>query len=302
MVEYVEKIIYRDGKEDDRIFLMSKRKKPHSFKDTIREVLFGDSHLYVNVKRITLFDQMLMAFISLSIFVVILDSIESVNAQHKQLLTFFEWFFIIVFTIEYVLRVYSAKRRWKYIFSFYGIVDFIAVFPSYVSLFLAGQTSLFVIRAFRLLRVFRILKLLRYLEAIKVLLFVLRESRPKIIVFLTAVMVFVTFMGALMFFIEGEANGFTSIPRGIYWSIVTITTVGYGDITPQTPMGQMIASFLMIVSYGVIAIPTGIISSSLTKYQESSLTCLECQNPFHDQNAKYCKICGAILASTKPPS
>ena len=207
-------------------------------------------------------------------------------------------FFVILFTIEYILRVYSAHNRWTYIFSFYGIVDFIAVFPSYFILFFSGHPSLFVIRAVRLLRVFRVLKLLRYLEAIKVLIFVLRESRPKIIVFLTSVIVFVTLTGSVIFFIEGEENGFTSIPRGIYWSIVTITTVGYGDITPQTPLGQMVASFLMIISYGLIAIPTGIISSSFTKYQESILTCPQCKNRFHDSNAKYCKLCGASLQAT----
>lgn len=274
---------------------MSNLKKPSHLRYKIRKSLFGDSHHFIDIKNITLFDQILMGLITLSIFVVLLDSIQSINEQHETFFTFCEWLFVIVFTIEYFLRIYSANKRWKYILSFYGIIDFVAIFPSYIGLLLDGQTSLFVIRAFRLLRVFRILKLLRYLEAIKVLLFVLRESRPKIIVFLTFVVVFVTFMGAMMFFIEGEENGFTSIPRGIYWSIVTITTVGYGDITPQTTLGQLVASFLMITSYGILAIPTGIISSTFTKYKDSSLTCSKCQNAFHDANAKYCKLCGTSL-------
>lgn len=279
---------------------MTEKKNRTPLKETIRKHLLEDFNISINIKKIGFVDQILMGLIILSIFVVILDSIEPVNEKHKHLFTFFEWFFIVVFTIEYILRVYSAHNRWKYIFSFYGVIDFIAVFPSYFILVFSGQTSLFIIRAFRLLRIFRVLKLLRYLEAIKVLIFVLRESRPKIIVFLTSVIIFVTFMGSVIVFIEGEENGFTSIPRGIYWSIVTVTTVGYGDITPQTPLGQMVASFLMIISYGIIAIPTGIISSSLTKYHESSLTCPKCESSSHDNNAKYCKLCGANLETAKP--
>ena len=226
---------------------------------------------------------------------VLLDSTQSITVEFKEFFTICEWFFVIIFTIEYILRVCFSKNRKEYIFSFYGIIDFIAVFPSYLSLFLAGTTSLLIVRAFRLLRVFRVLKLLKYLEAVKILIFVLKESRHKITVFLTAITVFVMFMGSLMFFIEGQENGFTSIPRSIYWSIVTITTVGYGDITPKTVLGQMVASVLMVISYGVIAIPTGIITSSFTKYNDSNLICPRCQASFHEHDAKHCKLCGTGL-------
>ena len=275
--------------------------KKQTLKDTIKKTFLVNPCEPIAIKNITFIDQILMGFIILSIVIVLLDSIE--NTQYKSFFMYCDWFFVVIFTMEYFLRIYSARIKREYILSFYGIVDFIAIFPSYLSLFFSGTTSLLVIRAFRLLRVFRIFKLLRYLEAVKVLTFVLKESRTKIIVFLTAVMIFVTFMGSVMFFIEGEEHGFTSIPRSIYWSIVTITTVGYGDITPQTTWGQMVASCLMIISYGVIAIPTGIISSSFTKYQASKLMCPRCQTSFHDTDAKYCKLCGAGLtpAIIAPP-
>ena len=274
---------------------MSEQSQHRSFKQIVRDALLISPHDSVNNKNVTFYDKMLVSFIVLSILIVLLDSIESFHLQYKGFFNACEWFFVVIFTIEYFLRVYSAYSRWKYVFSFYGIVDFIAVFPSYFILFFSGTTSLFVIRAFRLLRIFRIFKLLRYLEAVKVLVFVLRESRTKIIVFLTTVTIFVTFMGAVMFFIEGKEHGFTSIPRSIYWSIVTVTTVGYGDITPQTTLGQLVASCLMIASYGIIAIPTGIISSSFIKYQASQLICPRCQTSFHDNDARYCKLCGTGL-------
>ena len=250
---------------------------------------------YRSKRNIHIYDEFLIVLILLSIVIVLLDSAQSIHIKFKDFFVVCEWFFVIVFTIEYLLRVYFSKNKREYIFSFYGVIDFIAVFPSYFSLFFSGTTALFVIRSVRLLRVFRLLKLLKYLEAVKILIFVLKESRHKITVFLTAVAVFVVFMGSVMFFIEGEENGFTSIPRSIYWSIVTITTVGYGDITPKTILGQMVASILMIISYGVIAIPTGIISSSFTKYQASNLICPRCQASFHDNDAKNCKLCGTGL-------
>ena len=272
------------------------QKKQNPLKRALKNIFSIDFYKHKRSKKsVRLYDEILIVFIVLSIVIVFLDSTQSIHVRFKTFFTICEWFFVIVFTIEYILRVYFAKDKRKYIFSFYGIIDFIAVFPSYFSLFLAGTTSLLVIRSFRLLRVFRILKLLKYLEAVKVLIFVLKESRHKVIVFLAAVAVFVILMGSVMFFIEGEENGFTSIPSSIYWSIVTITTVGYGDITPKTILGQMVASVLMIVSYGVIAIPTGIISSTFTKYQASKLVCPRCQASFHDSDAKHCKLCGTGL-------
>ena len=272
------------------------QKNQKSFKAIIKDFFSIDFYKHSRSnKNIRFYDEILIVLILLSIGVVLLDSTQSIPIQFKEFFIICEWAFVIIFTIEYILRAYFSKNKKDYVFSFYGIIDFVAVFPSYLSLFFAGTTSLLVIRAFRLLRIFRILKLLKYLEAIKILIFVLKESRHKITVFLTAITVFVIFMGSVMFFIEGEKNGFTSIPRSIYWSIVTITTVGYGDITPKTILGQMVASILMIISYGVIAIPTGIISSTFTKYQASKLICPRCQTSFHDSDAKHCKLCGTGL-------
>ena len=272
------------------------QKNQKSFKTILKNIFSMEFYKHQKSKRnVRLYDEVLIVLILLSVGIVLLDSAQSIHTQFKEFFTICEWLFIIVFTIEYILRVYFSKDKKKYIFSFYGVIDFIAIFPSYFSLFFAGTTSLLVIRAFRLLRIFRILKLLKYLEAVKILIFVLKDSRHKITVFLVAVTVFVIFMGSVMFFIEGEENGFTSIPRSIYWSIVTVTTVGYGDITPKTILGQMVASILMIISYGVIAIPTGIISSTFTKYQASKLICPRCQASFHDSDAKHCKLCGTGL-------
>ena len=272
------------------------QKNQKSFKTTLKNIFSIDFYKHQRSKRnVHLYDEILIVFILLSIGIVLLDSTQSIHIKFKRFFTICEWFFVIIFTIEYILRAYFSKSRTSYVFSFYGIIDFIAIFPSYLSLFFTGTTSLLVIRAFRLLRIFRILKLLKYLEAVKILTFVLKDSRHKITVFLVAVTVFVIFMGSVMFFIEGEENGFTSIPRSIYWSIVTITTVGYGDITPKTILGQMVASILMVISYGVIAIPTGIISSTFTKYQASKLICPRCQASFHDSDAKHCKLCGTGL-------
>ena len=272
------------------------QKNRNPLKTIIKNIFSIDFYKHPRSKKnLRFYDEFLIVLIVLSVIVVLLDSAQSIHIKFRDFFTICEWFFVIVFTIEYILRVYFSENKKKYIFSFYGIIDFIAVFPSYLSLFITGTTSLFVIRSFRLLRVFRILKLLKYLEAVKILIFVLKESRHKITVFLVAVTVFVIFMGSVMFFIEGEENGFTSIPRSIYWSIVTITTVGYGDITPKTILGQMVASILMVISYGVIAIPTGIISSTFTKYQSSKLICPRCQTSFHDSDAKHCKLCGTGL-------
>ncbi len=212
-----------------------------------------------------LFDIVLLVVIIASIMAVMVESVESFSRHYGWLLNRVEWFFTIIFSLEYLARIYCVAVPGRYIFSFYGIIDFLAVIPSYLTLFLTGTHFFVVIRIFRLLRVFRIFKLARYLGEANVLRKALRASRFKIIVFLETVVVLVIILGTLMYLIEGPEHGFTSIPRGIYWAIVTLTTVGYGDIVPQTVFGQALASFVMIIGYGIIAVPTGIVTAELTR-------------------------------------
>lgn len=245
------------------------------------------------------FDILLLISIILSVIVVFLDSVTSIHNEYGHELYVAEWFFTILFSIEYVLRIYSARKKSRYILSFYGIIDLLSILPTFISLFLAGTQFLIVIRTLRLMRMFRILKLDRYVGASSLLISSIRAGRHKILVFLTSVFSIVVVMGALMYLIEGPENGFTSIPRGVYWAIVTLTTVGYGDIAPQTFWGQALASIIMILGYSIIAIPTGIITAEMTrhKYEKDRLViCRECGKTDHDLNAKYCNNCGAQLS------
>ncbi len=242
------------------------------------------------------FDIGLLIFIVLSVLVVIIDSVPSINHKYGRYLYEAEWFFTIVFSIEYILRIISTRRPSKYIFSFYGIIDLLAILPTYLSLIFAGSQYLIVIRMFRLLRVFRVLKLARYVGASAVLAIALRNSRHKIIVFLEVVITLVVIMGSLMYLIEGQENGFKSIPQSIYWAIVTLTTVGYGDIAPQTVLGQTLASVIMIIGYAIIAVPTGIITVEMAKTSKTnSQVCKSCQFDRHDDDARFCKSCGEKL-------
>lgn len=244
-----------------------------------------------------LFDIVLLIFILLSILSVFLESIASFKAEHSALISTAEWLFTVLFTIEYVLRIYSSHKPLKYIFSFYGLIDLIAFLPTYLSLFFIGAQYLVVIRAFRLLRVFRILKLTRFMYEGNVLKSALKSSMYKIVVFLTSVITLVTIIGTLMYIIEGNESGFTSIPVSIYWAIVTITTVGYGDISPQSPIGQLLASFLMIIGYGIIAVPTGIVSVEMAKAtEEAKAKCSNCHFAIHSARDKYCANCGKEIA------
>ena len=200
-----------------------------------------------------------------------------------------EWAFTVIFTIEYILRIYTANKPLKYIFSFYGIIDLLAILPSYLSIFLVGSHYLVVIRILRLLRVFRVLKLARFVGAADTLQTALRNSRAKIIVFLEVVLTIVVIVGSMMYLIEGPENGFNSIPKSIYWAIVTLTTVGYGDIAPNTPLGQILASMLMITGYAIIAVPTGIITTEMSKIstkKEYKKTCAHCQTG----NGRRCRL------------
>jgi voltage-gated potassium channel len=244
------------------------------------------------------FDLAVLSSIVLSVVAVMLESVDSVRARYGASLRAAEWLFTILFTSEYILRVVSAVRPGRYVGSFFGIIDLLAVLPSYFSLVVAGTQSLIVIRALRLLRAFRILKMYEYSEQSLLLMRALKASRPKITVFLGAVMAVVIIVGSMMYVIEGEDSGFTSIPISMYWAVVTMTTVGYGDIAPQSTPGRVLASILMILGYGIIAVPTGIVTVELARAgeaQKSHRPCPACNFQPHDEDARHCKRCGAAL-------
>lgn len=247
------------------------------------------------------FDVVLLWSILLSVFAVLLESVQAVRVEYGRILYAVEWFFTILFTIEYATRIICVRRPWLYIRSFYGIVDLLSILPTYISIIIGGSQALIVIRALRLLRVFRVFKLVRYVGEASVLMHALRASRPKIIVFLVAVLSIVLIVGSLMYLIEGSQpnSGFTSIPTSIYWTIVTMTTVGFGDITPQTVPGKILASTVMIVGYGIIAVPTGIVTAELSvasrKPAITTQVCPNCHAAGHDPDATHCKFCGAEL-------
>ncbi len=248
------------------------------------------------------FDVLLITTIVISIIAVILDSVPEINASMHNTFMTIEWVITIFFTIEYLLRILIVRKPLKYIFSFYGIIDLLATLPTYLGLIFSGGASLLVIRALRLLRIFRVLKLSRYTVAGTIINKSLSASKAKIGVFFVAVTTVVIIIGTMMYLIEGSENGFTSIPRGIYWTIVTITTVGYGDIAPATGLGQFIASLTMLTGYAIIAVPTGIVSAEINYQQKlirsgksSTQTCPECLAEGHDEDASYCKHCGTRL-------
>ena len=243
------------------------------------------------------FDLILIASILLSVGAVMLDSIESVRQQHGGKLLAVEWFFTLLFTVEYVLRLACIGRPAKYATSFFGVVDLLSILPTYLSLLLPGTRYLLVIRILRVLRIFRILKLVPYVSEANLLYNSLKASSRKIAIFLYAVLTIVVIIGSLMYLIEGAEHGFSSIPRSIYWAIVTLTTVGYGDISPQTDLGQVLASGVMILGYSIIAVPTGIVTSEMTKeiHRVSTQACPQCSAEGHDANAAFCKFCGSEL-------
>lgn len=251
------------------------------------------------------FDLALIWAVIFSIGVVLLESVESIRLDFRRQLYFAEWVFTILFTFEYFLRIISVDKPKNYIFSFFGLVDLFSIIPTYLSLFIPGTQGLLLIRGLRLLRIFRVLKLNRYTKAGNFLLTAISHSRHKIIVFLGYVITTVFILGAVMYLIEGKDNGFTSIPKGIYWAIVTMTTVGYGDISPQTPFGQFIASFLMIAGYGIIAVPTGILSAEMAQLERVSATtktCKSCLKEYHNAGANFCDHCGEKLIRFKEPN
>ncbi len=246
-----------------------------------------------------LFDVVLLWAILISVFLVMMESVPSLRAQYGEVFRSLEWLFTGIFTVEYIMRLYVSQKPLRYARSFYGIVDLLAVVPSYLSLFLVDSQYLLVIRSLRLLRIFRVLKLARYLDESNVLLAALHASRVKITIFIYTVLALITIFGTLMHLIEGADNGFTSIPISIYWAIVTLATVGYGDIVPQTPLGKLIASAVMIVGYGIIAVPTGIVTVELERASRAQKhephRCPACRREGHDLDAQHCKYCGANL-------
>ena len=274
---------------------MNNSVKKSPWKNRLHEIIYE-----ADTKAGKLFDVVLLIAILASILFVMLESVDSINNKYGTFLNIAEWIITILFSLEYILRLIAIKKPLKYVFSFYGIIDLLSTIPKYISLIFVGSHHLAALRALRLLRVFRILKLARYIGASNRLLVALRASRAKIAVFLFFVVILCIILGTMMYMIEGAENGFTSIPRSVYWAIVTMTTVGFGDIYPHTPLGQFLASIIMILGYGIIAIPTGIVSSEMTKTNESQVhtntqACPNCTLENHKDNADFCYNCGSKL-------
>ena len=269
------------------------------FRERIHEIVFE-----ADTPEGKLFDIILLVSIVLSVIIVMLETVPSLNHSFGNLFYILEWVFTIIFTIEYITRLYCVHRPMRYATSFYGVIDLLSILPTYLSIIFAGTQSLLVIRALRLLRVFRIFKLGGFLSQSRVITEALNKSREKIFVFLFAILLMVCVFGSVIYLVEGGSNsGFDSIPRSVYWAIVTLTTVGYGDISPQTPFGQFLAAIIMILGYAVIAVPTGIVSgeivSAATKQEDldqiSTQTCSHCMKEGHASDALYCKYCSNPL-------
>ncbi|GJM23162.1 MAG: ion transporter [Planctomycetota bacterium] len=266
----------------------------HGKRHRLHEVLFE-----ADTRAGKAFDVALLVCIGVSIVAVCLESVTSIREQHGQLLRGVEWSITVLFSVEYVLRMISIRRPAAYALSFYGLVDLLSILPTYLSLVFAGTQTLLVIRALRLLRVFRVLKLAQFVGEAKQLRAALHASARKIMVFLFTVITVVVIVGAAMYLIEGEASGFTSIPHSMYWAIVTMTTVGYGDLAPITTGGKLLASIVMVLGYGILAVPTGIVTVELAaagrKRLVSTQACPSCSAEGHDTDARHCKFCGVKL-------
>ena len=249
------------------------------------------------------FDVALLIAISLSVLAVILESVPAIDTEYHDALVVAEWIFTVLFTVEYLLRLYCVRHPVSYATSFFGVVDLLAVLPAYLSLLIPGSQSLAVIRSLRMVRIFRIFKLGRYLSEADALARALRQSRVKIIVFLTTVLTMVVIVGAAMYLVEGAEAGFTSVPQGMYWAVVTMTTVGYGDIAPTTVIGKTIASMVMVMGYALIVVPTGIVTAHMTTspgVKVSTRSCINCSSEGHEEDAQYCKDCGGSLSESAP--
>lgn len=264
------------------------------WRESLNTIIYGSETRLGKV-----FDVVLIISIIISVVSVILGSVTQIQIKYQEILFGIEWFFTILFSLEYALRLISVRRPLLYARSFFGIVDFLSIIPTYLSFLFPSIKYMLIIRMLRLLRIFRILKLAEYMDEAQVLMTALNKSWRKILVFLHTILALVVIFGSLMYVVEGKDAGFTSIPKSIYWTIVTLTTVGYGDIAPQTPFGQMIAAFIMVMGYGIIAVPTGIYSAELVKtFKPGGINndaCPDCGKTGHDYNAEYCKYCGHIL-------
>ncbi len=273
-----------------------KRANFSPLKESIHEIIFE-----ADTPAGKYFDIVLMIFIVASVIVVMLESISELNNQYTNIFFILEWAFTIFFTIEYLLRIYCVYQPKKYMTSFFGIVDLMAILPTYLSLFVYGTQYLLVIRTLRLLRVFRIFKLANFLKESSTIMSALKASRPKITVFLFFIILMVTIIGSIMYLVEGgNDSSFTSIPRSVYWAVVTLTTVGYGDIAPQTELGQFLAAIVMILGYAVIAVPTGIVSAEMVSQTDkpipvNSQSCQNCSTEGHSDDALFCRKCGQSL-------
>lgn len=272
-----------------------KEKEINETREIIHEIIFE-----ADTPAGKWFDIILLVCIVGSVFAVMLESVPSIDAKYHLVFEIFEWGFTIFFTIEYILRLYAVIRPMKYALSFFGIIDLLSILPSYLSIFLPHSESLMVIRAIRLLRVFRIFKLAGFVSESFVIIRALKASRKKIFVFLFFILLMTIIMGSVMYLIEGPESGFDSIPRGIYWAIVTLTTVGYGDISPHTNLGQFLAAIVMILGYAVIAVPTGIVTAEFANeknkpVQTNTQACRYCSAEGHDDDALFCKNCGEEL-------
>ena len=261
------------------------------FKDQIKTIIFG-----TDTPMGKLFDIMLIIAIVMSVFLVMLDSVDNFNDSYGNIIHTAEWGFTILFTIEYFLRIYCIRLPSSYIFSFFGVIDFLALIPTYISLLFPGAAVFSVIRVLRVLRVFRVLKLVQFMGEAEILRKAMIASKRKIFVYLFFLLNLVIILGSIMYLIEGETSGFDSIPRSIYWAIVTLTTVGYGDISPVTNFGQFIAAIIMIMGYSIIAVPTGIVTSAMHFTDDKTkITCMVCEDSQQSLNAKFCNHCGATM-------
>jgi len=272
---------------------MNEKRTPGKLRRILHEIIFE-----ADTSAGKLFDIILIICIVFSVILVMLDSISPFQSQFGSWLAFGEWFFTLLFTVEYLLRLLSVGRPLLYATSFFGIVDLLAILPTYLSIIVPGGQYFLVLRVLRVLRIFRVFKLVQYLSEARTLIQALKSSRRKITVFLFVVLTMVIIFGSLMYVVESEDNGFSSIPRGIYWAIVTLTTVGYGDISPKTDFGQAIAAIVMILGYAIIAVPTGIVTVELSNAYSRNIStqaCPQCSAEGHDSDAKFCKYCGGAL-------
>ena len=264
-----------------------------SLRDRVRVIIFE-----AETPTGAAFDILLIFAIVASVLAVMLDTVPSFHARYGDVFYGVEWAFTILFLLEYLVRLWCIDDRWRYARSFFGVIDLLCILPSFIGLFVSGAHNLLVIRILRVLRVFRVMRMVRYVSEAELLLDALRGSRRKIIVFISTVIALVVIFGSLMYLIEGEANGFTSIPKSVYWAVITLTTVGYGDLVPLTPLGQAIATVVMIMGYGIIAVPTGIITLEMNQAQQrrtNTRICSNCGHEGHARDARYCDQCGAAL-------